>query len=29
MTKASEVSRETNLGNSIFLTKQKETKGFF
>ncbi len=28
MTKASEVSRETNLSNSIFLTKQKETKGF-
>lgn len=29
MTKASEVSRETNLSNSIFLTKQKETKVFF
>lgn len=28
MTKASEVSRETNLSNSIFLTKQKEIKGF-
>lgn len=26
--KTSEVSRETNLSNSIFLTKQKETKVF-
>lgn len=26
--KTSEVSRETNLSNSIFLTKQKETKSF-
>lgn len=29
MTKASEVSRETNLSNSIFFNKTERNKGFF